>query len=311
MSEGDSTAIQRWPIDPVEVLVEGQGEQTILMIHGWPDTLALWDAQVAALSRRYRCARFTLPGFAGTARQAQAWSLNEITALIGRIVEALNPGGPVILLVHDWGALFGYHFIMSHPQRVSRLIGLDIGDAGSADHVRSLGIREKAMVAGYQLWLALAWRLGGALGDRMTRAMARWLRAPGEPATIGARMNYPYDITWFRSHGSYRHVRGLKLPLPVPMLFVYGERKPFMFHSQPWLDSLATQPGCRGRDAGRPLDDGSRRRDAQSCDSRMARTGRITRSCERQPRLTRVRSPCTCGSASNRGSITRNQSGGT
>ena len=29
------------------------------------------------------------------------------------------------------------------------------------------------------------------------------------------------------------------------MLFVYGERKPFMFHSQPWLDSLATQPGCR------------------------------------------------------------------
>ena len=104
------------------MLVEGQGEQTILMIHGWPDTLALWDAQVAALSRRYRCARFTLPGFADTGAKAQAWSLNEITALIERIVEALNPGGPVILLVHDWGALFGYHFIMSHPQRVSRLI---------------------------------------------------------------------------------------------------------------------------------------------------------------------------------------------
>jgi pimeloyl-ACP methyl ester carboxylesterase len=27
------------------------------------------------------------------------------------------------------------------------------------------------------------------------------------------------------------------------MLFVYGERKPFMFHSRRWLDKLSNQPG--------------------------------------------------------------------
>ena len=42
-------------IDGIEVLIEGSGRpdaQTIVMIHGWPDTLRLWDAQVAALTGR-------------------------------------------------------------------------------------------------------------------------------------------------------------------------------------------------------------------------------------------------------------------
>jgi pimeloyl-ACP methyl ester carboxylesterase len=29
----------------------------------------------------------------------------------------------------------------------------------------------------------------------------------------------------------------------MPLLFVYGERKPFMFHSQAWLERVAAMPG--------------------------------------------------------------------
>jgi cis-3-alkyl-4-acyloxetan-2-one decarboxylase len=29
------------------------------------------------------------------------------------------------------------------------------------------------------------------------------------------------------------------------MLFLYAERKPVMFHSRPWAQRLAAQPGCR------------------------------------------------------------------
>ena len=50
-------------IDDVEVHVEGEGAETIVMVHGWPDTYRLWDSAVAALKDRYRCVRFTLPGF--------------------------------------------------------------------------------------------------------------------------------------------------------------------------------------------------------------------------------------------------------
>jgi pimeloyl-ACP methyl ester carboxylesterase len=35
-------------LDGVEVIVEGDSGPVVLMLHGWPDTRALWDAQVAA-----------------------------------------------------------------------------------------------------------------------------------------------------------------------------------------------------------------------------------------------------------------------
>lgn len=47
----------------VDVHVEGEGAETIIMVHGWPDTYRVWDAQVQGLKSRYRCVRFTLPGF--------------------------------------------------------------------------------------------------------------------------------------------------------------------------------------------------------------------------------------------------------
>jgi cis-3-alkyl-4-acyloxetan-2-one decarboxylase len=229
-------------LDGIEVIEDGQGDAAIVMIHGWPDTHRLWDAAVAALSPHWRCVRFTLPGF-DIAQPPRPMPLARMVELIGKVVEHAGRGAPVTLLLHDWGCVFGYAFVMTHPQRVSRLIGVDIGDAGSREFARSLTLKAKAMIAGYQLWLALAWRIGGAIGDRMTRAMARALRCPADPARIGAQMNYPYDMAWTGSHGGLRRLA--PLDPPCPMLYLYGARKPFAFHSPAWAQRLAAQPGSR------------------------------------------------------------------
>ena len=50
-------------IDDVAVVVEGEGPHTVVMLHGWPDTPALWDSTVAALREGYRCVRLCLPGY--------------------------------------------------------------------------------------------------------------------------------------------------------------------------------------------------------------------------------------------------------
>ena len=34
-------------VDGIDVFVEGDGDESIVMIHGWPDTYRLWDAQAA------------------------------------------------------------------------------------------------------------------------------------------------------------------------------------------------------------------------------------------------------------------------
>ncbi len=236
-------------VDGIELIVEGLGDQTIVMVHGWPDTWRLWDPTVDALKADHRCVRFTLPGF-DQGKPRQGHSLAQVVAFISKVVDQVSPDQPVVLLLHDWGCLFGYEFAMRHPSRVSHLIGVDIGDAGSREHLASLDIRARLMIAAYQLWLVMAWRIGGRAGDWMTRRGAALLRARSDPAAIWSGMNYPYDIQWTGSFGSFRH--RLKLVPACPMLFVFGKRKPFQFHSRHWADSLAARPGNRvvGLDTG-------------------------------------------------------------
>lgn len=245
----------RMQVDGVDVHIEGPSDgPAVLLLHGWPDTIDLWDATVAALCPRYRCIRFTLPGFdlAQPARPTSVARMVQcIDAVLDAVLEAVPgavPGAadvraPVTLLLHDWGCMFGYEYAARRPERVARIVGVDIGDHDSPALKRALGPKGRRMVLGYQLWLALAYKIGGGVGTRMARWMARQLRCRTPAAQIGAQMGYPYAMRWFGTAG------GLKSLSPVdrllcPMLYVYGARKYFMFHSPEWLAQLQARPGC-------------------------------------------------------------------
>ena len=229
-------------IDGVEVIVEGQGPKAVVMIHGWPDTHRLWDGQVAALKDRYRCVRFTLPGY-DLSQPGRAYSLDEVVETIRQVVAEACPGGRSTLLLHDWGCFFGYQFAMRHPEMVERVIGVDIGDAGSRRNRGELGTKGMLMVMAYQMWLALAWRIGGGIGNAMARWMARRMRCPTDPGGIGAQMGYPYALRWLGVAGGFQRLKTFEPQ--GPMLYMYGERKPFMFHSHAWIERLAARPASR------------------------------------------------------------------
>jgi cis-3-alkyl-4-acyloxetan-2-one decarboxylase len=216
------------------VITEGAGRKAIVMIHGWPDTHRLWDAQVEALKAHYRCVRFTLPGF--DAGPKRAYPFDELMETLRRVVQ----GERVILLLHDWGCFFGYQFAMRYPELVERIVGVDIGDAGSRAHLADIGVRGKLMLLAYQSWLALAWVLRS---DAMARGMARTIGCRNDPRTIHAQMGYVYAMRWFGVAGGFRGIKAFKPH--CPMLYLYGERKPFMFHSRAWAEQLGAQPGSR------------------------------------------------------------------
>lgn len=231
-------------IDDVEIFVEGDGPQTIVMIHGWPDNYRLWDDVVLGLKDQYRCVRFTLPGF-DTNKLARPTSLARMTVLFSQIVDAVSPGQPVTLLLHDWGCMFGYEFAARHPDQVSRIVGVDIGDHNSGEYLRSLPAGAKWQIFAYQFFLALAWKLGTvspALADSMTRWMAHSMRCRTAPASMGWQMNYPYAMQWFGSAGGFRGAA--KVNPHCPLLYIYGLRKPFMFQSARWLEQIASRPDC-------------------------------------------------------------------
>ncbi|NVM79163.1 pimeloyl-ACP methyl ester carboxylesterase [Duganella sp. SG902] len=229
-------------VDGIDIFIEGEGAETIVMIHGWPDTYRLWDAQVAELKQRYRCVRFTLPGF-DIRQPRRSYSLDATMRVLLHIVNSVSQKQKVILMLHDWGCVFGYEFYMRNKGLVSAIIGVDIGDAQSKATARSRSVGQKMMVASYQSTLALAWAMGGPLGDVMTKATARMLGVPSPREYISSRMNYPYYILTAGASGSYHSL--VPFAPQVPMLYIYGTNKPFMFHSPQWTETLAAREGCK------------------------------------------------------------------
>lgn len=248
-------SVHRIEVENLAVTIEGEGP-VVVFLHGWPDSPALWNGTVAALSDRYRCVRFALPGY-DLAKPPRPVSVDEMCRLVGAVVDAVSPGEPVTLVLHDWGCFFGYEYAARHPARVTRVVGADIGDTNSGAYLSALSAKEKLYIAGYQLWLAISWKLGTwwpGLADRLTRFMARTIGCRTEPSAIGWQMNYPYAMQWFKAFGGLRGVARVdKVFGPrIPILFFYGRRKPFMFHSKRWLAALEKTPGSavRGLDAG-------------------------------------------------------------
>jgi pimeloyl-ACP methyl ester carboxylesterase len=238
MSNG---SLERLSVGETEVLVEGRGETTLLMVHGWPDTYRLWDGQVDRLKADHRSARFTLPGFAvGDARRLR--TLAEIIGVFEAVVDVVSPDRPVTLVLHDWGCFYGYQYYMKNPERVSRIVGLDVGDVGSKE--MKLPLSMVLFTLGYQLWLVGAWVIGGRTGDVMTRLMAHALGVRADPSLIHSGMNYAYYLM-YRSALLRRSQGDVPFEPACPMLFLYGRKKRTMFHSDAFVERLNRTPMSR------------------------------------------------------------------
>ena len=228
-----------------EYVVDGNPSgPTLLFIHGWPDDANLWRKQVSVLANDYRCIRVTLPNFGVRAVKSGGFNFPQlVTMLVSTIDEVQTDGSPLTLITHDWGAYLGYLLEQAHPEKIERLVALDIGG-----HISPNSLRESLFIIGYQWTLILLWLVGGVippLGNALTRNFAAALGVPARQAkTVRSRNNYPYFYLW----------RGLLLPCwrrqlltryrpQRPVLFLWGCKKPVMFHSRRWLDMVEQTGG--------------------------------------------------------------------
>ena len=182
-----------------------------------------------------------MPGF-DIALPRRLYTLAEMTATLAAIIDAVSPDQPVVLLLHDWGCYYGYQYYMNHPERVSRIIGIDIGDVDSAD--MKLPFKMAAFTFGYQNFLAWAWRFGGQLGDKMTRWLAGKFNYRGDLNLVWSGMNFGYHLRWKLSL-KHRGQGAILFEPRCPMLFLFGTTKPTMFHSPVFVDRLNATPGSR------------------------------------------------------------------
>jgi pimeloyl-ACP methyl ester carboxylesterase len=84
-----------------------------VLVHGVPDTAAVWAPVVAELTRDDVIA-ISLPGFAAPLPDRFAATKDEYAAWLADEVAALD--GPVDLVGHDWGSLITQHLALTRPE---------------------------------------------------------------------------------------------------------------------------------------------------------------------------------------------------
>lgn len=101
---------------------EGEGAPTLLL-HGVPETADIWDGVISHLRPHYRCLAPDLPGFGRSSAPCDFdTSFENLGRYVDGLVEAIDIGQPVNLVVHDYGGAFGVAWAAQHPEKVRRLV---------------------------------------------------------------------------------------------------------------------------------------------------------------------------------------------
>ncbi len=98
--------------------------ETILFLHGYPDTHISWEKQLQFFSKNYRVAAFDIRGAGKSSIPAEqrSYRMTELVRDTDRVIDELvGKEGKVHLVGHDWGSLIFWSYI-SAPENQKRVL---------------------------------------------------------------------------------------------------------------------------------------------------------------------------------------------
>jgi len=108
-----TSIVTRGSVD-LHVVEEGDPDGPVLvLVHGWPDTHALWDRVVPHLADEFRIVRFDNRGAGASSvpRAVSDFRLEHLAADLFAVIDAVSPDAPVHVLAHDWGAVLSWEAV--------------------------------------------------------------------------------------------------------------------------------------------------------------------------------------------------------
>jgi NAD(P)-dependent dehydrogenase (short-subunit alcohol dehydrogenase family)/pimeloyl-ACP methyl ester carboxylesterase len=164
---------------------------TVILVHGYPDNSATWDAVVDELAGRFHVVTYDVRG-AGASdgpRRRAAYRLEVLAADLRAVADAVSPHQPVHVVGHDWGSVQSWEAV-TDPETESRFASFTSISGPSLDHTAfwtrdRLKLRPSALAAvlgqGRRSWyigamyvplfVPLMWRLfiGRTFGGVVTK----------------------------------------------------------------------------------------------------------------------------------------------
>lgn len=103
----------------------GDGEQTIVLVHGWSNTLHVWDEQIRQLSSSYRVIAVDLPGFGKSLNPDGAWTMASFGRDVADVIQFLDLS-QVILVGFSMGGPVSIETAGCIPDKVMGIVLVDV-----------------------------------------------------------------------------------------------------------------------------------------------------------------------------------------
>ncbi|WP_395293447.1 SDR family oxidoreductase [Kitasatospora hibisci] len=122
---------------PLAVFEEGAPSgPTVLLVHGYPDTHAVWDDVAADLARDHHVVRYDVRGAgeSGAPSAREGYRLEQLAADLFAVADAVSPDRPVHVVAHDWGSLQSWEAVTA-PGAERRLASYTTMSGPCLDHM--------------------------------------------------------------------------------------------------------------------------------------------------------------------------------
>ncbi len=105
----------------VRTVRAGSGDTTLLLLHGYGESLTTWRATFDALAIGHRAIAIDLPGFGGSAKPDVSYSLAAMTGRLSGFIDRWT-SGPVVVIGHSMGGELAASLALARPDRVKLLV---------------------------------------------------------------------------------------------------------------------------------------------------------------------------------------------
>lgn len=110
--------------------------ETVVLVHGWPDTSHLWHGVIPLLAARFHVVAYDTRGHGASTRTGRVadFRLAELAADFFAVADTVSPDRPVHVLAHDWGSVQVWEAVCE-PRAVGRIASFTSVSGPNLDHL--------------------------------------------------------------------------------------------------------------------------------------------------------------------------------
>jgi pimeloyl-ACP methyl ester carboxylesterase len=224
----------------------GEGDELIILLHGFPECWYSWRHQLAVLGERYHVVAPDMRGYNLSDKPPRVEDYR-IDKLIDDVTGLIRHFGKqrAVVVGHDWGAGVAWGVALKHPEYVSRLVAMQVPPpaAWRANMTLKQALRSWYMLF-FQIPVLPEWLISlndfasversfkdtPGNKDAFTETdIAVYKKALREPNALTSGINYyraNFTTLFFKQKGESEELRDDRVR--VPTLLIYGEQDKYI-----------------------------------------------------------------------------------